>query len=59
MIWACIEKRRQIRMEDSDRDGGAGKKKERKKNLSPTRTTCRRDIFQWRTRKTGLDGGVS
>ena len=30
MVWACIEKRRQIRREESDGDGGAGEKKERK-----------------------------
>ena len=30
MIWACFEKRRRIRREESDGDGGAGEKKERK-----------------------------
>ena len=30
MVWACIEKRRQIRRQESDGDGGAGEKKERK-----------------------------
>ena len=30
MVWACIEKRRRIRREESDGDGGAGEKKERK-----------------------------
>ena len=30
MVKACIEKRRQIRRQDSDDDGGAGEMKERK-----------------------------
>ena len=30
MVWACIEKRRRISREESDGDGGAGEKKERK-----------------------------
>ena len=30
MVWACIEKRRRIRRQESDGDGGAGEKKERK-----------------------------
>ena len=30
MVWACMEKRRIIRGQESDGDGGAGKKKERK-----------------------------
>ena len=30
MVWACIEKRRRIRREESDGDGGAGEKKVRK-----------------------------
>ena len=30
MVWACIEKRRQIRREESDGDGGGGEKMERK-----------------------------
>ena len=30
MVWACIEKRRRIRRQESDGDGYAGKKKERK-----------------------------
>ena len=30
MVWACIEKRRRITREESDGDGGAGEKKERK-----------------------------
>ena len=29
MIWACIEKRRRIRRQESDEDGGAGEKNER------------------------------
>ena len=29
-LWACIENRRRIRREESDGDGGAGGKKERK-----------------------------
>ena len=29
MVWACIEKRRRIRRQESDGDGGAGEKKER------------------------------
>ena len=29
MVWACIEKRRRIRGQESDGDGGAGEKKER------------------------------
>ena len=28
MIWACIEKRRRIRRQESDGDGGAGEKTE-------------------------------
>ena len=28
--WACIQKRRRIRREESDGDGGAGEKRERK-----------------------------
>ena len=28
MVWACIEKRRQMRRQESDGDGGAGEKKE-------------------------------
>ena len=30
VVWACFEKRRRIRREESDGDGGAGEKKERK-----------------------------
>ena len=30
MVWAHTEKRRLIRRQDSDGDGGAGEKKERK-----------------------------
>ena len=30
LVWACFEKRRRIRREESDGDGGAGEKKERK-----------------------------
>ena len=30
MVWACFEKRKGIRREESDGDGGAGEKKERK-----------------------------
>ena len=30
MVWACIEKRRRIRRQESDGDGGAGENKERK-----------------------------
>ena len=30
MVWACIEKRRRICRQESDGDGGAGEKKERK-----------------------------
>ena len=30
MVWACIEKRRRIRRQDSDDDGGDGENKERK-----------------------------
>ena len=30
MVWACFEKRGRIRREDSDGDGGAGEKNERK-----------------------------
>ena len=30
MVWARIEKRRRIRRQESDGDGGAGEKKERK-----------------------------
>ena len=29
VVWACIEKRRRIRTQESDGDGGAGEKKER------------------------------
>ena len=27
MVWSCIEKRRRIRREESDGDGGAGKRR--------------------------------
>ena len=30
MVWARIEERRRIRRQESDGDGGAGEKKERK-----------------------------
>ena len=30
MVWACIEKSRRIGRQESDEDGGAGEKKERK-----------------------------
>ena len=30
VVWACTEKRRRIRRQESDGDGGAGEKKERK-----------------------------
>ena len=30
MVWACFEKRRLIRRQESDGDGSAGEKKERK-----------------------------
>ena len=29
MVWACTEKRRRIRRQESDGDGGAGEKNER------------------------------
>ena len=39
MVWACIAKRRRIRREESDGDGGAGEKKEIK-----TKAGCLYDI---------------
>ena len=30
VVWACIEKRRRIRRQESDGDEGAGKKKDKK-----------------------------
>ena len=27
MVWACIEKRRRIRRQENDGDGGAGKRR--------------------------------
>ena len=33
MVWACNEKIRRIRRQESDGDGGAGETKERKTNV--------------------------
>ena len=63
MVWACFEKRRRIRREESDGDGrGRGKEGEEDQSGGgwiALGTTCRRGGCQRRTRKTGLDGGVS
>ena len=54
-----------MRRQQSDGDGGAGEKKERKTKAEVVAgwivsgTTCRRENYQGRTRKTGLNGGVS
>ena len=52
-----------MRRQESDGDGGAGKKKERKTQSGSgwiaSGTTCGRENCQGRTRKTGLDVGVS
>ena len=51
MVWACIEKIRRIRRQEGDvmEEGG----------WIASGTTCRRENCQERTRKTGLNGGVS
>ena len=61
MVWACIEKRRQIRRQESDGDGGAGEKKERKTEVVVvgSRTTCRRENCPRRKSKTELNEGIS
>ena len=63
MVWACIEKRRRIRRQESDGDGGAGEKKERNDRSGggwiTSGTTCRRENCQERKRKTEFNGGVS
>ena len=62
MVWACIAKGRRIRRQESDDDGGAGEKKERKTEaevVGQHQDTCRRENCQGRTCKTGLNGGVS
>ena len=58
MIWACIEKRRRIRGQESDGDGDAGENRSGGGWIT-SKTTCRRENCQGRMRKTGLNGGVS
>ena len=52
-----------MRRQESDGDGGAGEKKERKTKIGSgwitSGTTCRRENCQGRTRKTGLGVCVS
>ena len=55
VVRACNEKRRRIRRQESDCDGGAGEKKERKRrSLNTSGSTRRRENCQERKRKTGL-----
>ena len=59
MVWASIEKTRRIHSQESNGDGGAGKKKEVDEgggDWITSRTTCRRELsgeeaqdrVQWR-----------
>ena len=52
-----------MRWEESDEDGGAREKKEwnttEGSGSITSITTCRRENYQERTLKTGLNGGVS
>ena len=57
VVWACIEKRRRIRRQESDGDLGAREKKERKTKAEVVGQ--HQENCQGRTRKTGLNGGVS
>ena len=61
--WACFEKRIRIRREESDGDwrcrGKEGEEDQSGGGWIAPGTTCQRGDCQRRTRKTGLDGGVS
>ena len=46
MVWACFEKRRRIRREESDGDGGAGEKKERKTKAEVVVDSIRNDLSE-------------
>ena len=63
MVWACIEKRRIIRMQASDGDGGAGQKKERKTKAEVVGKHQERLVgeknCQGRKLNTEFNGGVS
>ena len=63
MVWACIEKRRRIRRQESDVDAGGrgnkGEEDQRGGGWIASGTTCRSENCQGRTRNTGLNGGVS
>ena len=63
MVWACIEKRRRIRRQESDGDGGGWEKKERKTEAevvgSIKNDLSERESCQGRKRKIALNGGIS
>ena len=46
MVWACFEKRRRIRREERDGDGGAGEKKERKTKAEVVVDSIRNDLSE-------------
>ena len=60
---SSFEKRKRICEQESDRDGGAEKKKESEDRSGggwiTSRTTCRRENCQGRKHKTEFNGGVS
>ena len=63
MVWACTEKRRRICEQESDGDGGAGERKERKTKAVVV-DNINTDLSEgenchWRKPNTGLNGGVS
>ena len=62
-MYTCTEKRRRICEQESNGDGGAGEKKERKTEaggLITSGTTCRRENCQGRKLKTEFNTrGVS
>ena len=46
MVWTCFEKRRRIRREENDGDGGAGEKKERKTKAEVVVDSIRNDLSE-------------
>ena len=58
MVWTRIEKRRRIRRQESDGDGGAGEKKERKTKAEVVGWHQERLVGE-RIIKTVINGGVS
>ena len=59
MVWACIEKRRRIRRQEIDGDGGGREKKEKIEAKAVGQHQERLVGEKIVKRKTGLNGGIS